>query len=473
MALMIGDSFNRGTSAPTPTRRLPAPAPRPVDDGPRGDRDRPRTPVRKPLPQQAAPRAQANWRAQQERKQFQVIPARPKAADLLRSPEQQELADLFTSKKKVAVDVVPEKPKVVTPGPWVPGAEAFQPKSIFDTIGKSQANQQIVQNVADQYDVKARLGQRHQARIDREAADRDETARPLTLAQWNAFTPLQQAAVQANFDLAAAVKRDFETQSKHKSSDAQFKGYQDQVRELFGEDRAGTGFKGLEYAPNTVAFLTSRGVTAADLSGKTLDDLVSGDALVDLDTVQHLGEKQPEWGKQDTPFGAATTKGPADARGQNILFAQQLAKGQIAYQEKLAATLKRGNQLLSDMTSRSTNAVAGESFGAKPLPTTMELPDVRPETAAQFDLYMEALARPDSQLDLAFEAINLDLQQRGATPKESEQVFEALRERARQGVTGEGKWFEGLDFDMRSPVEVAQALGVATLKRQTPAEGAQ
>jgi hypothetical protein len=186
--------------------------------------------------------------------------------------------------------------------------------------------------------------------------------------------------------------------------------------------------------------------------------LISGDALVTKETFDALGEqvKAP-----DNLHNA-----PADERGQNIQFAQQLAKGQLAYQEDLASKLKQGKGLLTDITSASTNAAANKSYGALQTPTRISLPDVRPEVVAQFDMYMEALARTDSPIDQALEAISLDLGQRGASEKESAQVWQGLIERSRQATTGEGKWFNGIDFPMRSPVEVAQALGAPTLKRQ-------
>jgi hypothetical protein len=85
----------------------------------------------------------------------------------------------------------------------------------------------------------------------------------------------------------------------------------------------------------------------------------------------------------------------------------------------------------------------------------------------QIDYYIEALARPDSPTEDAIKAINLDLQQRGVSTREADQVWQELTTRANLGATGErgGKWFDGLDFPMRSPQEVGAALGSPTLKR--------
>jgi hypothetical protein len=100
----------------------------------------------------------------------------------------------------------------------------------------------------------------------------------------------------------------------------------------------------------------------------------------------------------------------------------------------------------------------------------MPMTAVRPETVANLDMYMEVLARSDSPLDKALEVIELDLAERGASVQEKSQVYQGLVERSRQAMTGEGQWFPGIDFPMRSPLEVAQALGAPILKRQA-AEG--
>lgn len=471
MAQTIGDGPNRGKSA-APPRRLPKPAP----SSKRSAAPASRSQDRDTTPRGRGP-AVRDERREEQKQFFQVTPARTPVFDVERRTDP-SLTKLF-EREQPKVDVVPQKRASVEiapkqDSPWVLDLDAKpDPGTLNQIFRRTDNNAQIVQNVADQYNVKAKIGQRETKRIAREAADRSESAAPLTAEQWEKFTPLQQAAAQANADLAAAIQRDFDTQSKHKSTPEKFDRYQARVKDLFGEDGS-VGFKGLEYAPNTVAFLDSRGIDAKDLAGRSLDDLVSGDSLVDTDTVNALHEKQPEWDKMKTPFGEATTRGPADRRGQNIAFAQQLAQGQLAYQEEIAKTLQRGDRLLTDITSPATNKEAGESYGALQAPTRMRLPDVQPQTLAQFDMYLEALARPDSPVDQALEAISLDLQQRGASEKEMEQVHQALLETTRQAMTGEGRWFDGIDFEMRNPQEVAQALGTPLLKRQatTSTEGA-
>ena len=150
----------------------------------------------------------------------------------------------------------------------------------------------------------------------------------------------------------------------------------------------------------------------------------------------------------------------------------------LTWSEKVAASARKwaetlrqkGCGLVHSGGDYGENLAAGEAYGAQQ-PDPVLRPDIRPETAAQLDMYMEALARTDSPVDQALKAINLDLQQRGATPKETEQVFSELLQRSKQGMTGQGRWFDGLDFPMRDPVEVAQALGSPVLRRMSEGEG--
>lgn len=309
------------------------------------------------------------------------------------------------------------------------------------------------------------------ARLDslrtiREAADRKETGSALTSRQWASLSPLQQAAVQSNADLSAAIQRDKDSQGKNHANAVQIRSYRDRVDELFGEDGS-VGVHGLDYAPNTVAFLNERGITKDDLAGKTLDDIVNGDTLILSETVGDLGRPKP---KADALHAPAPKQGLEAVRADQLAFAERLAAGQMQYQEKIGATLKKGEALLSNISSVRTNQTAGDTYGAMQ-DKGQKLDKVKPATLQQLDLYMEALARSDSPIDKALEAINLDLNQRGVEPDERDQVYQALLERAGQGATGQGKWFDGVDFPMRSPVEVAQALGAPTLKRAATSGG--
>lgn len=325
--------------------------------------------------------------------------------------------------------------------------------------------QQMI-NVADQYNAQARMGERDRARREREGADRKEKRQQLTLAEWNAYSPLQQAAVQANADLYAAVQRDIKSQSKHgrvgdegrRENAAGLKAYQEATGELFREDQM-LGVNGLEFAPNTVAFLESRGIDRNALAGRSLDDILMGDTLFTKAVIDRLDQEVPAL----DPFKTGQQQ---TQRESNIAFAQALAKGQLQYQEKLASTLKQGEQLLTSMTARGTNAEAQNDFGARGMADAAKLTKVRPETQAQLDKYMESLARPELDPAESMKVIELDLQQRGANQEEINQVYRSLEDRVRLGMQGNGKWFPGVDYELRSPAEVGQILGLTTLKRE-------
>lgn len=395
---MIGDGPNRGKSAPSP-RALPKPKP-----------DRPRS---------VADVLEIN--------RGNGFSDRP----LVKLPERERrgLGDTMW------------KPHMPVRGPLV------------GELAKAEGTRRLqADRTGEMYDNMAKRQQMADKRADREKRDRAESEEPLTAAEWVKLSPLQQSAAQANADLMAAVAKDFKDQGKHTANSSQKEGgtervqkYMGKVEELFGEDGV-VGFKGLEFAPNTLAFLESRGLDKDELKGKTLDDFTSGDALIDDATFEALGKK-----------------GTGNA---NVEFARTLAQGQLRYQEQLAAQLKRGEQLLTDVTGRATNAKAGDEYGAKALPARQKLTQVRPEMVGQIDKYMEALARTDIPLNQALDTINMDLSEAGVSKQEASQIWENMIERSRQASTGEAQWFDDVDFQMRSPLEVAQALGAPALKRE-------
>ena len=291
-------------------------------------------------------------------------------------------------------------------------------------------------------------------RARRERYDRPETEYALTPEEWNAYTPIQQAAAQANADLAQAISRDREMWALHDDTPEQFQGYQARVKDLFGEN-ASTGFKGVLYAPNTIAFLDERGIRAADLAGKTLDDFISGDVLMSKITIDNMKEEA-----SDT------------SRNSRLSLAKALSRGQLAYQEKLAEKLQVGEQLIADITGVATHMAASESYGAATQDQPIALDKVRPELLGQYEKYLQVLARTDIDPQTALENITLDLQQWGAQPEETEQIWEGLLRQSRQATTGQVEWFPGVaPEELRSPIEVAQALGSTlgstTLKRQS------
>ena len=330
-----------------------------------------------------------------------------------------------------------------------PGPQPGTLNVVNQQVERDKQRRAVSENMARYYDNMARMGEKDRLRREREANDRSESPKALTIEEWNAYSPLQQAGVMANADLAAAIKRDFNWKSKNrvdptdeeavKTRREQLDKYLERLKDLGIE---GAGFQGLEYAPNTVAFLDERGITGADLKGKTLDDLISGDELMTKKTVDQFGR-----------------------RNKNLAFAETLAKGQLAYQEELAKKLKRGDQLLMGISQRTTNSTAASQYGAKEMRTNMKLTKVRPEMLEQLDKYFEIVSRPDIPVEEGMQNIQLDLEQRGAEQEEVDQIYQALLERARQGMTGENEWFDSIDYEMRTPQEVAQILNAPMVKR--------
>ena len=333
---------------------------------------------------------------------------------------------------------------------------------------QTQREQQML-NMAEHYNTLARMGERDRLRQEREKADRKERVKPLSAAEWNAYTPEQQAAVAANADLLAAVQQDFDDVSRHgkigdegRRVNNKLDDYQERVEALFGKgNRGSVGYKGLEYAPNTIAFLDERGITAADLAGRNLDDLISGDALITRKTIENLGREAPAL----DPFKTGEMSAQ-DRRDYNLRFAQNLAKGQLQFQEELASKLARGDQMIQELTSRSTNAAAQNLYGARPL-RDPKPKHITPETKARLDRYLESLARTDMDPAKSIEMINTDLLQRGAKQEEVDEVYEMLANVTRSALQNQDQqWFPDSTLQMRSPLEVAEALGSVPLKRR-------
>lgn len=433
--------------APAPKQQQGPPAPRPLALRTMADSQRARS-TPKPLP-----------RVKQEPRQ------QPQPFFQLTSPGQERRFD----REPPSVEVAPEidrGPRTIDQAlrkTW--GSLENEGLSGYTKLRETGGTPDSLRNsgdtMAEYYNMQARMGQREAARRAREAADREETIQELSPEEWARLSPAQQAAVQANYDLSQAVARDYDRSLKHNASPEQIKSYQDRVRRLFGEN-ATINFRGLAYAPNTVAFLDARGLRAIDLAGKTLDDFLSGDALVTMEDIERISDKVPKYSKEESTFRV-----PGATRDQNLSFAQQLSRAQLAYQDRLAATLDQGDKLLADLTSRGTIDRAAASYGANPDYPRVSLDNLRSDVTENFDQYLEILARTDMPTSETLQVIEADLRERGATNEETAQIWEGMIERARQAATGEGDWFSGIDWPMRSPLEVAEILGAPMLTRGT------
>ena len=330
-------------------------------------------------------------------------------------------------------------------------------------------NEATNQRIAEGYAAQAKQHERLQKRAAREKADRKEHRQELTWEEWNAYTPEQQAAVQANADLNLAVNRDRRWQGRLRGDNAptpeQRAAYEKDLELIFGTERArGYGFGGVTYAPNTLAFLKERDIKGLELAGRTLDDFLSKDVLMSKKVIDNLGQEIPEFGKDAQ---GRNVRGGVNQRERNILFAQALAKGQMAYQEELRKQLERGDALLNEVTGRRTVAAANEQYGAMRQPKRLRATEVPPNVMSDIDGYMEFLARPDVDMGETLSKISLDLDQKGVTPEARKQVYDVMLDYTRQAMTGEGDWFSAFDYTMREPGEVAAALGGVTMQRPT------
>lgn len=299
------------------------------------------------------------------------------------------------------------------------------------------------QAIADYYNAQASRTQADAERSQREKLSREETYSALTMDQWNAMSPVQQAAVQWNADLKAAVERDLELGlgGGHSATSDELSNYQAGLDEMFGEESRSVGVRGLNYAPETLALLQSRGMEG-QLQGLSMDDFLLMDAALSDEEVQNLGQE--------------------GTRTQRVQLANSLAKGQQEYQQQLLA---KGEQMIAGLTS-SANAETVESLGGTPrgvIPKNMEFADEGEEKL--ITTYLWGLANPEWDAEQTLSDIQADLGVQGLEPEKQREVYnKMLAHSSNAAITG--VWFPtaeeeyGVSADsLRAPTDIAVLLG--------------
>lgn len=346
------------------------------------------------------------------------------------------------------------------------------------TVSQEQREAQV-QAVADRYNAQARWGELQRKRAEREKRDRKEKYEEITINDWNAYSPLQQAGVQSNADLQSAATRDRRMAGKHHATAEEIQLYEKGIREMFGEGST-LGVEGLHYAPETLGFLQDRGLSRADMVplGLTIDDFVMMDTALNKKQIGNLHQDVPEpeldYRMMVTPTGAPIQIGvPVEGgeglsmREARLRLAQKIAKGQLQYQERNAELLKRGEGIISGMTQAATNATTASELGGTP--RRYKKMEMTPEDAQFVERYMEALARTDFTEEEAIAAVQANLVERGISEQEQARTWDLIVHSAEKSALGEYGWFEdyqGTGTIGRSPTEVAAMAGAPTLKRR-------
>lgn len=282
--------------------------------------------------------------------------------------------------------------------------------------------------------------------------DRQETIQQLTMEEWNALSPRQQAAVQFNADLIAAVEAD-KALVGYTPSDSEKASYNQVLMNRFGTTESSAP-SGIEYAPNVAGLLKNVGY-ASTLDAGTLDDFLKLDVAIGMDEIRRIDEAITGGRVTSTRGGQAVREG-LSAEQERLQRAQHLAGAQT----RLAETLGKGDAILSGMTGQA-NTEAAVAFGAEGVKPPAQLSS---EDAMLKDLYLETMTAKDLPLDEVISRMNTDMSEQGLSTERQKQIQDTLLFNVRDAVTAGGWQFQtGDGLEQRDPMEVAQALGAPIL----------
>lgn len=331
-----------------------------------------------------------------------------------------------------------------------PGTDAYYRNKARERADKVAAAQKTVDNILAE-------GREKEQRRKR---NRKEEITELTWDEWTAMTPQQQAAVQFNGDLVAAVQRDRNQQQWYRDNvgEAERVAYENAIERMFGTTDEPT-VKGIEYAPETVALLEQLDLPTVRAGNKTLDDYLKLDVAISAKDVKNIDAAL-------TPTRTGAQEWEFSPRDERLRHAQMLTNAQMqlntqAMEDQMAV----GEQLLLGTTRGSANELATEEFGARERKTGMDRISI--EEAQILDEYVAGLASPAVDLDEAFNMIQTDLDARGATPDDQRRVFGGLRDMLSSAAVGKTDWFgeqreAGQEF--RDPQVILQAMGVGAVQ---------
>jgi hypothetical protein len=342
----------------------------------------------------------------------------------------------------------------------------------FENNGGMTNNQAIIQRVVDQYNAQARQGREDIARRKVTDNDREEDFQQMTLAQWNALTPEQQASAQFNQNLQAAVQRDTDMRLQMRPTAEQREAYQTGVRSLFPQNS--TTYM-LDYAPETLGLLETLDLEPALLANTSMDDFLKLDVAITPQQMMNLDrELEPKFqptGYQTTPSGMSIPTGEIaydNPREERLALAQGLAAAQHQMNQSLLQDeLEKGQRVLTTMTGAMANQSAAADFGAvarQPLgaDNRISTDGLKQLTAEDMAMFIETLAHTPGKLDTTVSQINEEFDLRGSDQAERDAVYENLRNYAEQAALGNAEWWPG---KTATPQQVAMALGSVPLKR--------
>ena len=288
--------------------------------------------------------------------------------------------------------------------------------------------------------------------------DREERIIQLTNEEWDALSPQQQQVVSFNAELRDAVERDRLRQDTYNPSADQRRAYDEALDALFGTTYSRAP-GGIEYAPETVGFLTNAGITPQAGPG-ALDEYLRLDAAITMEDMQQID-------KALGPEGPSHLVGERQLTSaeQRLKTAQNLMAGQQNIDTRIQKTLAHGDAILTGLVTDLSINTAKQFGGTAESPFADARVPENEEERNLVSLYMETLA--DSSFDTAevLNEIEADLNDMGYSAERKKKIWDGMTAYIGQTVQGKQDWYpDDAGVSWRSPQEVAESLGVLTRK---------
>lgn len=333
---------------------------------------------------------------------------------------------------------------------WTTGSMDLMPGS-----DARQAEQERQDKAADRE--QRMLDDATEAAKIRASIDRQETMQELTLDEWNAMTPRQQAAVQFNTDLIAAVNADRALRG-YTPTETEQEAYDELLTDRFGTTYSEAP-EGIKYAPNVAGLLQNVDMNIPMLDKASLDDFLKLDVAIGMDEIRRIDEKLTQGRPTQVRAGLAWREG-LTPENQRLQMAQHLAAGQQRAQTQLAEQLGQGEALLASMTGKA-NTEAAVAFGAENVREPVALSD---DDLVLKNFYLEALAANEVPLDEITVNMSADMADKGLSEERQRAIYDTILMDVQDAVSNQGWQFqltEGLT--PRNPMDTANALGAPML----------
>jgi hypothetical protein len=288
--------------------------------------------------------------------------------------------------------------------------------------------------------------------------DREEMIVQLTNEQWNELSPEEQQIVTFNTELVDAVERDRIRQDTYNPTREQRTEYEAALDELFGTTYSQAP-EGIEYAPETVGFLSAAGLKPQSGPG-ALDEYLRLDMAITAEDMQQID-------KALGPEGPSHLVGERQlsASEKRLKTAQNLMAGQQNIDSRLQQTLAHGDSLLTGLTTDISIDTAKKFGGTAEAPFSDARVPENDEDRNLVSLYMETLADASFDTGEVLSEVERDMNNMGYSAERKKKIYDGMAAYIGQTVQGEQDWFPAdAGITWRTPQEVAESIGLGTRK---------